>query len=231
MDYYLQVTVGNEYPIPFIYPLILVIRSIYTVKHFRSSRPFLVWTYVDLMVAGILMVIFNAVLHLNIIPCTAPLAQNLILSILAPLVAQVILIYCSGLFHNRVVLIIPLFILILILWLGAYQFSPLGYSTGSIPILEGFIITRPNRSSINIRSRAIVTISIDSVMEIQPVTSVADGTCYWVAANGGGIDDPRNCDIAYQPPQAADVDTLNILFQPGCHLPNAHGDIKISVLH
>jgi hypothetical protein len=202
-----------------------------TVKRFGSSRIFLSWTFVDLLSAGILMVIFNAVLHLNIIPCMAPFSQNLVLSILGPLVAQVILINRSGLFHNRYVLIIPFFLLLVILWMGAYQFSPIGYSTGRIPILQGFIIARANRPSIIINSRATVAISSDSVMEIQPVTSVAVGTCYWAAANGGGIDDPRNCDIAYQPPQAADVDTLNILIQPGCHLPNANGEIKISVLH
>jgi hypothetical protein len=51
-----------------------------------------------------------------------------------------------------------------------------------------------------------------------------------MSSNGGAFDDPTSCDTAYLSPEGVEFDILHVHINPGCHLPAAHGEIKVSIL-
>ncbi len=195
----------------------------------KTTQAFLLWIIANAFITGILLFLFNSLPLPTIIPCTYPLAQNLALAIILPWIFQVIVIPKTGQARSKPALTVLPILLLLLLWLGSYPFSPLGFSTGRIPILRGFVITRSLRPPLTIASGEIVTIAGGSVIGISSTTLPVDKSCFWTSANGGTFDDPRTCDTDYFAPPA-DYDVLKIHIQPGCHLPTALGEIKINIL-
>ena len=164
-----------------------------------------------------------------LVPCTYPLAQNIIISLCASLAVHFLVIDRIWQSNSKLIGLIYALFLLLILGLGSYAFSPLGYSTGRIPVLRGFTVTRFGRPAISITSGEIVTIAANSVTEIRPIILPGSITCFWASNNGGALDDPGSCDVAYLPPQRADFDILKVLVRPGCNLPASHGEIRVSI--
>jgi hypothetical protein len=195
----------------------------------KTTRGFLPWILANALILGILLFLFNALPLPTIIPCTYPLAQNLALALIMLWIFQAILIPKSGQARSKPALIVYPLLLLLLLWLGSYPFSPLGFSNGRIPVLHGFVITRPLRPPVAITSGEIVTITGGSIMGIRSTTLPVDLSCFWESANGGAFDDPRTCNPDYYAPPAG-FDVLKVDIQPGCHLPNALGEIKIAIL-
>jgi hypothetical protein len=74
-----------------------------------------------------------------------------------------------------------------------------------------------------------VTIAANSVTEIRPIILPGKITCFWASNNGGALDDPGSCDVAYLSPPVADFDILKVLVRPGCHMPVSHGEIRVSI--
>ena len=142
---------------------------------------------------------------------------------------QTILIPKIGWGRTKPALIVLPLLLLLLLWLGSYPFSPLGFSNGRIPVLRGFVITMSLRPSLAIASGEIVTIASGSIIGIRSTTLPVDMSCFWATTNGGEFDDPRTCNTDYSAPPAG-FDVLKVDIQPGCHLPNALGEIKITIL-
>jgi len=118
----------------------------------------------------------------------------------------------------------------LTLWFGSYPYSPLGFSSGRISILNGFVLTRLMRGNTTIQPGEIISISRNSVVGLSPLTLPVEMDCIWFSVNGGALDDPSSCDTAYIPPGNADFDILKLLIQPSCRLPNVTTQIKISIL-
>ena len=116
----------------------------------------------------------------------------------------------------------------IILWLGSYQFSPL--YTNANPLAHGFDVTVGDREKVNIRSGEIITLGQNSTAVIVPLTLPGDPlSCTWSSQKGGALDDPGSCETIYAPP-AADYDVLRLSVRSSCGLPNAVGQIKISIL-
>ena len=118
----------------------------------------------------------------------------------------------------------------LALWLGSYQTSPLGFSTGRIPLLRGFRITQAQRGQRDIPLRQVVTLSPGSAIGIDPLLLPVPATCAWASSNGGAFDDPASCDTAYSPGKGATFDVLRVNVRSACGLPSALGDVRIGVL-
>jgi hypothetical protein len=195
----------------------------------KTSRGLLPWFLANVLILGILLFFFNALRLPTIIPCTYPFAQNIALAIIILWIFQAILIPKTGRARSRPALIVLPLLLLLFLWIGSYQFSPLGFSNGRIPVLRGFVITRSLRPPVAIASGDIVTITGGSIIGIRSTTLPVASSCFWASANGGAFDDPRMCNTDYSAPPA-DFDVLKVAIQPGCHLPNTLGEIKIAVL-
>lgn len=184
----------------------------------------------SIIIAGILLIIFVALPLPAIIPCTYPFAQDLFLAVSALLIIHGIAIPRIKPTNVRISVFVFFPILLFVLWLGSYPFSPLGFTRGRIPVLTGFVVTRFDRPPYAVASGEIVTIVNDSIMGISPITLPVDKSCFWASAKGGGLDDPRSCDIAYSASSGADYDVLKIQIRPNCRLPNTIGEIKFRIL-
>ncbi len=196
-------------------------------SHSRSwAWPFVI--SISLTVGGICYVTLTYLLHASIIPCTAPWSTNLVLSLTAVLVLQAIL--SRKILPNQYKAFIAVHALLIpfALWLGLYSISPLGYSTGRIQDLRGFLVIRTNRN-VSIENNEMVSLSQGSVVAIQPVMLSGSFDCTWTSAKGGQLDLPSTCDIVYVPPNA-EYDILRLRIRSSCGLPDATGQIKVSIL-
>jgi hypothetical protein len=164
-----------------------------------------------------------------VLPCTYPAAQSLVLA----LGALLLIYFFSGprwLPGARARYLAVTAVLIgLVAWLGFYPLSPLGFSTGRIPVLRGFTVVTRARSTVNIAPGAVLTLGSGVPAAIQPVTLPGDMRCTWMSTRGGALDEPSSCAVVYVPPQA-DYDILKLSLQPGCGLPRSVERIRISIL-
>ena len=184
----------------------------------------------NIVIIVALTLFFNILKIPTLIPCTYPPSQSLALALCATLVIQFSIISRFWLIRSKPIISIYLLFLLLTFWMGSYSFSPLGFSTGRIPVIRGFMITRFSRPPIPIASGGLVNIAGDSISEIKPITQPVDLTCTWASTNGGSFDDPGSCDTVYLSPVGTYYDTLKLLIRPACHLPNTVGEIKVSIL-
>ena len=163
-------------------------------------------------------------------PCTYPLAENSILAICIAFVIQFFVFKGYRINHYLWIAGLDVGLILLALWLGSYSISPLGFSSGRIPIAQGFVLTRSMRPDSNIASGETINIVSGSAIAIRTVTLPIGRNCFWFSTKHGSFDDPRSCDIAYMPPANSDFDLLKVLIQPYCHLPEIQESIKIIVL-
>jgi hypothetical protein len=162
--------------------------------------------------------------------CIHPLAVKILIALAVTLA---LCLPASGILRfgrNKPVIAIIVLMAGLTLWLGSYAYSPLGFANGRIPILNGFALTRLMRGNTTIQPGEIISISRNSVVGLSPLTFPVEMDCIWFSVNGGALDDPSSCDTAYIPPGNADFDTLKLLIQPSCRLPNVTAQIRISIL-
>ena len=166
----------------------------------------------------------------QLFPCTSPLVENSILAICVAFAVQSFAFKAYRIFGYLWVAGMDFGLILLVLWLGSYSISPLGFSSGRIPITQGFVLTRSMRPDESISSGETIDIVSGSVIAIRTVTLPIGKNCFWFSTKHGSFDDPRSCDIAYMPPANSDFDLLRVLIQPSCHIPEVQEDIKINVL-
>ena len=121
-------------------------------------------------------------------------------------------------------------LLLLTLWLGSYLTSPLGFSSGRISLLRGFLVTRSHGVALALASGQAISLGYSSIVEIQPDMLPGQVTCNWSSATGGAFEDPTNCDTAFTPRRGATYDVLKVLIRSACKLPTAIGEIKVAIL-
>ncbi len=162
------------------------------------------------------------------IPCTAPVVTPLIALLCIVLLVQVSLL---AKYHSKrysFILISEMALILIVLWLGSYRFSPLYANVN--PLARGFDITVGDKVKANIRSGEIITLGQSSTAVIVPVTLPGDrDLCNWSSQMGSAFDDPNSCETIYAPP-VAEYDILRLSIRSSCGLANAVGQIKISVL-
>jgi hypothetical protein len=197
-----------------------------TSKNHRILIPFLV----NLALFVIMFAGFYFLPLPQFLPCTYPLAENSIFAICISFGVQFFLF--KGYRINSYLWIagMDFGLILLALWLGFYSISPLGFSSGRIPIAQGFVLTRSMRPDVNITSGETINIVSGSVIAIRTVTLPIGKNCFWFSSKHGSFDDPRSCDIAYMPPTDSGFDLLKVLIQPSCHLSEVEESIKINVL-
>jgi hypothetical protein len=118
---------------------------------------------------------------------------------------------------------------VVVVWLGSYTYSPLGYSNGIYPILQGFRVTRQGRINEPIASGKVILLRNGALVGISVSADLPNMTCHWTSLKHGALDDPDSCDIAYSPP-TVDYDILTVRIGSGCRLQPVHGQIKIIIL-
>ena len=136
--------------------------------------------------------------------------------------------------HSRRVLWIPFVVCLLLIalagWLGSYRFSPLGFSSGRIPLINGFVITRRQQAQAVASPMQTITVAAGSAIGIDPQMLPGPVTCLWSSANGGAFDDPASCDTAYSPGEGAGFDVLRVDIRSACGLPSTVAQLNISML-
>jgi hypothetical protein len=115
------------------------------------------------------------------------------------------------------------------LWLGSYAYSPLGFSNGRHPILQGFFVTRQGQIDELVASGEVILLQSGVPVGISVSTDMPSKTCYWTSLNHGALDGFDQCDIVYAAP-AADFDLLAVRIGSECKMPPIRGQIKISIL-
>lgn len=125
---------------------------------------------------------------------------------------------------------VNMFLILLTLWLSSYQFSPLGFSTGRIPVVRGFLLTTFFRSNIKVASGGTITLPGGSDASIHLDTLPVSIHCLWSSAAGAALDDPQSCDTVYSPPNGIARDVLKVNIQADCGLPEVQGQIKVNIL-
>jgi hypothetical protein len=201
------------------------------IKQFMNTEQSLSW---GVLLHGIsvfvLCFLFNFLPLTGLIPCVYPLSQSLILALALVLFIHLLDIDRFLVRKSRLIILIESLLMLLTFWFGSYTYSPLGFSTGRISVLQGFEVTRFSRQPISIASKENITITSNFATGIRAVTLPLDLTCTWMSSRGGSIEDPRSCETAYLPPVGVDYDILKLLIQPSCHLPNALGEIRFIIL-
>lgn len=162
-------------------------------------------------------------------PCTQPQAQSLLLALFAALGFQTLLGAKILPETSRVTLGLTTGLLLLTFWLGFYPLSPLGFSSGRIPVLSGFFVTTRSRLKSTVVPGETISLASGLPAAIEPNLLPVNAKCSWTSVNGGSLDDPQTCDTIYQPP-SAEYDILKIRIQPGCGLPETNAQLKISLL-
>lgn len=163
------------------------------------------------------------------VPCTDPMAQRLGLAIGLGLGLQL----WAGARRRglRWWLGAQAVLLVLVAWLGFYPISPL-FSSGRIPILQGFVVITQARDALELPPGATITLTNGRPAAIRALTLTRNtpfARCYWMSTRGGTLDDPSACDTVYVPP-SEEFDILKVSLEPGCGLPRAVGQLKISIL-
>jgi len=99
---------------------------------------------------------------------------------------------------------------------------------GNSSPLRGFRIMTAARDRF-IKNGEIVSLGQGAYTALSPQMAAGGFQCSWSSANGGSLDDPNACEIIYIPPNA-DNDILRLRLKSMCGLPDAIGELKISIL-
>ncbi|RPH59243.1 MAG: hypothetical protein EHM81_08595 [Chloroflexi bacterium] len=196
-------------------------------KH--NPRSLLIALGLDALLAIILFAALNRFPIPQFFPCTHPQAQSAVLALCAALALQLTLGAKILAGYSKPALLGATILILLALWLGSYPYSPLGFSSGRIPLLRGFMVTTRSKPRFALGPGDFFTLTSGSPATIEPVLLVEGAKCSWASLNGGSLDNPEACDIAYDPPQA-EFDILKIRIQPSCGLPQSVAQVKISIL-
>lgn len=181
----------------------------------------------SLLLAAGLFAAFNTLRP--VLPCTYPAVQSLALALCVVLTLNL---FVSARLLGRqawYVLGAQAILIVLVAWIGFYPLSPLGFSSGRIPVLRGFTVMTRTRGTWTIAPGEIITLGSGAPAAIQPLTLLTDVRCSWMSTRGGALDEPQSCATVYVPPQA-DYDILKVSLQPACGLPHSVAQIKISIL-
>lgn len=120
-------------------------------------------------------------------------------------------------------------LILVVLWLGSYSYSPLEYF-GEQNLREiSFLVTRSGRVNEPVASGETITLKAGSPAAIAVLSAVPTQNCQWMSLNHGAWDDANNCDTTYAAPDAEfDILTLNV--ELACGLPSTRAQIKVSIL-
>ncbi len=183
----------------------------------------------DLVLMGGIFIVLNALPLPPLLACTDPLTQKIALAGSVMLMLQLSVGVKIVAQFDRRLRALEIVLLLLVVWLGSYPFSPLGFSDGRIPVLRGFSVITPTRREFHILPGEILLLGNGAIAAFKPLMLTGDVRCNWSSANGGALDDPQSCDVVYNPPDA-EYDILKVSIRPGCGLPHSIEQIRVSIL-
>ncbi|MGE5073829.1 MAG: hypothetical protein ACM3MF_10405 [Anaerolineae bacterium] len=162
--------------------------------------------------------------------CLHPVARGIALAVLVAGIVHIAVLLAR---RRRLPPALPLvyaLLLLLALWGGSLGYSPLGFGSERMPVLRGFLITKPQRAPVHVASSSTVSLSAAQPMEIEPQLLPGPFRCIWSSSNGGSFDNPTGCDTAYQPGTGASFDFLRVRIRSACGLPPTLGLLRVGVL-
>jgi hypothetical protein len=162
--------------------------------------------------------------------CMHPMAQAAVLILVALGLIHGIMLWSRQVRGNRSILLMYPVLILLAFWLGWYRLSPLGFSSGRVPLLSGFMIVRPQRAAELIEPRAVLSMSAGGLIGLQPILLPGPARCVWSSTTGGAFDDSTGCDTAYTPGQGARYDVVKLHVVSACGVPPVSAEIRISLL-
>lgn len=185
-------------------------------------------SFASLILAAIFCAVLYSLPATHLIPCTDVWVQDLIMALIFAFFLQIILAPRILAGRYKIFLTMHVVVILLVLWLGVYGISPLGYTGGYTDTLRGFVVVTRQKGITSVPLNSVITLGYNAA-NIYPVTFPSDVTCAWMSTNGGLLEDPRSCYTAYIPPKA-NYDVVRVDIQPGCGLPASTGQFKISIL-
>ena len=185
----------------------------------------------NLIVAGGIFAVLNVLPIHAFLLCFHPLTKTILLALGITLVLNIFVSVIRGtswLKRSQLSIVLLLVLGLSTLWLGSYSYSPLGFSNAKDPLLRGFLVNRQGRINESIAPGEIILLRVGTPAGISVVTDLPDATCLWNSTNGGVLDDPASCDIAYLTP-AATYDILHVRIESACRAETIRGQIKVSI--
>jgi hypothetical protein len=195
----------------------------------RKNPPWFLAASLSAVLTVIFFMLLNALSLPQLLPCTHPISQSAALALAAIAIFQLVIGKRFLPATAKITLGMAVALIFLAVWLGSYPYSPLGFSAGRMPVLRGFMVTTRSKPRFALSPGEFFTLVSGSPAIIEPVLLTGEVKCAWSSANGGSLDSPDTCDIAYNPPQAG-YDILKLHLQPACGLPDSGAEIKISIL-
>jgi len=184
-----------------------------------------------LLIGGIIKLFYNSPLYSHSL-CIHPLAESTLVASGITLVIHISAIVVWRKAWLRISLASLCVILLtgaLALWLGSYSYSPLQFSDGLYPTLQGFLVTRQGRINEPVDSGDIILVQSGVPLGISVSMDEPQMACHWNSLNHGDLDDSDGCNIIYLAP-AADYDILSVRISSACNIPPVRGQIKVSIL-
>src|SRR5688572_20222220 len=144
---------------------------------------------IDFVLAGGVWIALNALPLPALLPCTDPFAQRVVLAGCVALMLQLFVGAKILPQYDRRLLIVEAALVLLVVWLGSYPVSPLGFSDGRIPVLRGFSVVRATGRESLILPGEILLLGSGSIVALKPLMLTGDVRCNWSSANGGALDE------------------------------------------
>ncbi len=195
-------------------------------------RPWVIPLLINFGLTAILFAGLRIIPISQLFQCTYPAAQSLSLALaLAATLVILFWVFTKSFRASRFLVAgIDAGLILLAMWLGTYSISPLGFSSGRISMVQGFVVMRSMRPDLQVASGGIVNLANGSTSEIRAVTLPVSENCVWNSTNGGTFDSLNSCDIAFIPPANSDLDILRVLIRPSCNLPETSEELRVVVL-
>jgi len=134
------------------------------------------------------------------------------------------------LLQKRWIFSIVVFIVLVVsvLYLGSYTYSPLYVNQGRIPVLRGIIVTTGGSSG-SFQSGQTIQIKSTSFVSLKAIVEPSDSKCSWSSSYGGTFDNLDKCETAYIPPLGATIDLLQISIRSACQFQQTDGHLQITI--
>ncbi len=124
--------------------------------------------------------------------------------------------------------VIFILLVLIVLYLGSYAYSPIYARQGRIPMLRGIVVTTGGSSG-SFQSGQAIQIKSTSFVSLKASVEPTDSKCSWSSSYGGTFDNPDKCETAYIPPLGATMDLLQISIKSACQFQQTDGHLQIAI--
>ena len=162
--------------------------------------------------------------------CVHPLAQLAIPVLIAAGLAHAIVLWQRPRLGSPLAILAYPALAMAVLWLGWYRVSPLGFSSGRVPLLSGYLVAKPHRGLEPVGRREVISMGAGTALGIQPVLLPGPTKCIWSSTTGGAFDDPTSCATVYASEGDSPYDILRLHITSACGIPPVSANVRLSIM-